>query len=159
MASRNGRFRLSGSRVRLALIGLAVVSAWLGMGYRLFQIQVVQAAEFAEKGLSQRYVSRALAPQRGKIFDRNGELLAMTVESTSLYAVPGQVEEPRWVAQQMGTLLEVDSDVLYDRLTSDRDFVYLKRQLDTVEAQELLDLGIRGVYGLPGRLRRCSRNR
>ena len=149
MATARGRFRLSASRVRLALIGLAVVGAWLGMGYRLVQIQVVQAAEFAEKGLSQRYVSRPLAPQRGKIFDRNGELLAMTVESTSLYAVPGQVEEPRWVAQQLGTILDVDSSTLYDRLSSDREFVYLKRQLDTVDAQELLDLGIRGVYGLP----------
>lgn len=141
--------RISASRVRVALIGLAVVAAWVGMGYRLFQIQVVQASEFAQEGLKQRSVSRDLAPQRGKIFDRNLELLAMTVESKSLYAVPSQVEEPRWVAQQLGVLLDVDSEVLYERLTSDREFVYLKRQVEGVQAEELLALGIRGVYGLP----------
>ncbi|MEA1903367.1 MAG: penicillin-binding protein 2 [Actinomycetota bacterium] len=149
MATSKKPHGVSASRARIALIGLAVVAAWVGMGYRLVQIQVVQASEFAEKGLSQRFVSEDLAPQRGKIFDRNGELLAMTVESKSLYAVPGQVEEPRWVAQQLGALLDVDSEVLYDRLTSDRDFVFLKRQVDGVLAEELLGLDIRGVYGLP----------
>jgi cell division protein FtsI (penicillin-binding protein 3) len=137
------------SSVRLALIGLAVVAAWIGMGYRLVQIQVVQASEFAEEGLSQRFVSRDLAPQRGKIFDRNGELLAMTVESTTLYAVPDQVEEPLWVAQQLGAFLDVDSELLYTRLTSDKDFVYLKRQVEDVAANRVLNLEIRGVYALP----------
>lgn len=149
MAAPRTRRRFHPARVRIAIVGLAVVAAWLGMGYRLVQIQVVQAAELAEKGLSQRFVSRELAPQRGKIFDRNGELLAMTVESQSLYAVPGQVEEPLWVAQQIGGLVGADSDVLYERLTSDRDFVYIKRQLDGVLAEQVLSLGIRGVYSLP----------
>ena len=102
MAAPKAARRLQPSKVRVAVIGLAVVAAWMGMGYRLFQIQVVQAADLAEQGLNQRLVSRDLAPQRGKIFDRNGELLAMTVQAQSIYAVPGQVEEPLWVAQQIG---------------------------------------------------------
>ena len=148
MGRSDGR-RFRPARVRIALVGLLVVAAWLGMGYRLVQIQVVQASELAEEGLSQRFVSRDLAPQRGKIFDRNGELLAMTVESESLYAVPEQVEEPLWVAQQIGGLVGADSEVLYDRLTSDKDFVYIKRQLDGVLAEEVLSLGIRGIYSIP----------
>jgi len=131
------------------LMGLLVVAAWLGMAYRLFQIQVVQAAELAEKGLNQRLVSRELAPQRGKIFDRNGELLAMTVESQSIYAVPEQLEEPLWVAQQIGGLLGVDTDRLYQRLTGDTSFVYMKRQVEGVRAEQVLDLEIRGVYAHP----------
>jgi cell division protein FtsI/penicillin-binding protein 2 len=119
------------------------------MGYRLFEIQVVRAPELAEQGLSQRYVSTPLAPQRGKMFDRNGNLLAMTVESKSLFAVPDQVTEPMWVAQQVGGLLGVDSDVLYERLTSDKGFVYIKRQVDGVLAQQVLDLKLDGVFAQP----------
>jgi cell division protein FtsI/penicillin-binding protein 2 len=133
----------------MSLIGLVVIAAWLGMGYRLFEIQVVRAPELAEEGLSQRYVSTPLAPQRGKIFDRNGNLLAMTVESKSLFAVPDQVTEPLWVAQQVGGLLGVDTDVLYDRLTSDKGFVYIKRQVDGVLAQQVLDLKLDGVFAQP----------
>lgn len=137
----------------MSLIGLVVIAAWLGMGYRLFEIQVVRAPELAEKGLSQRLVTREMAPQRGKIFDRTGNLLAMTVESQSLFAVPDQVTEPLWVAQQIGGLLGVDSDTLYDRLTSDRDFVYLKRQVDGVLAEEVLSLEMAGVFAHPEPMR------
>lgn len=133
----------------MALIGLVVVAAWLGMGYRLFEIQVVRADELAEEGLSQRLVTRPLAPQRGKIFDRQGNLLAMTVESQSLFAVPDQVSEPLYVAQQLGGLLEVDVDRLYDRLTGDSEFVYIKRQVEGVLAEEILSLDLDGVFAQP----------
>jgi cell division protein FtsI/penicillin-binding protein 2 len=123
--------------------------AWLGMAYRLVQVQVVQASDLADQGLSQRLVTRDLAPQRGKIFDRNGELLAMTVEAQSIWANPGQIEDPLWVAQQVGGLLDVDSDVLYERLTSDRDFVYVKRQVEPVVADQIVGLEIRGLYTHP----------
>ena len=134
------------AKLRVALFGLVVIAAWLGMGYRLFQIQVVQAEELAESGFDQRFVSRDLAPQRGKIFDRNGEPLAMTVEAMSLFAVPEQVENPLWVAQQIGTLVGANPDIVYERLTSDRDFVYIKRQVETGVAEEVLGMEIRGVY-------------
>lgn len=147
MASSNRR--LNPARVRLALMGVVIVAAWLGMAYRLFQIQVVQAAELAEKGLSQRLVSKELAPQRGKIFDRRGELLAMTVEAQSIYAVPEQLVEPLWVAQQIGGLLGVDSESLHAKLSGDSGFVYIKRQVDGVLAEQVMDLGIRGVYAHP----------
>jgi cell division protein FtsI (penicillin-binding protein 3) len=136
-------------RGRMALIGIVVVAAWLGMGYRLFEIQVVRAEELAEAGLSQRLVTRKMAPQRGKIYDRNGNLLAMTVESQSIFAVPDQVTEPLWVAQQIGGLLGVDTDTLYERLTSDLDFVYIKRQVEGVLAEEVLALSMQGIFAHP----------
>jgi cell division protein FtsI/penicillin-binding protein 2 len=149
MAAPKAGRRFQPSKVRVAVIGLVVVAAWMGMGYRLVQIQVVQASDLAEQGLSQRLVSRDLAPQRGKIFDRNGELLAMTVQAQSIFAVPDQIEEPLWVAQQIGGLLGADTDILYERLTSDRDFVYIKRQVEDVVANEVLGLEIRGVFSHP----------
>lgn len=149
MTTTNTRARFQPAKVRIAIIGLLVVLAWVAMGYRLVQIQVFDAPVLAEEGLSQRLVSRDLAPQRGKIFDRNGDLLAMTVEAQSLFAVPNQIEEPLWVAQQIGGLLEADSERLFERLSSDRDFVYLKRQVEGVLAEDILGLGIRGVYAHP----------
>ena len=137
------------AKLRVAIVALLVVAAWAGMGYRLFQIQVVQATELAESGLDQRLVTRYLAPQRGKIFDRNGETLAMTVEAKSIFAVPDQIEEPLWVAQQIGTLVGTDPETLYERLTRDRNFVYIKRQVEELVADEVLGLEIRGVYAHP----------
>jgi cell division protein FtsI/penicillin-binding protein 2 len=135
--------------VRVALIGLGLVVCLLGLAFRLFQVQVVQAEELAGQGLDQRLVTRDLAPQRGKIYDRNGELLAMTVEAQSIWANPTQIEEPLWVAQQIGGLLGLDSQELLTRLESDRDFVYLKRQVEPGMAEQILGLGVRGIYTHP----------
>ncbi|HET7847186.1 MAG TPA: cell division protein, partial [Acidimicrobiia bacterium] len=76
MAASKAARRMNPAKLRIALIGLFLVAAWGGMAYRLVQVQVVQAAELANKGLSQRLVSRELPPQRGRIYDRNGDLLA-----------------------------------------------------------------------------------
>jgi cell division protein FtsI/penicillin-binding protein 2 len=149
VASGKATGRPTSGKVRVALIGLFLVAAWLGMAYRLVQVQVVQAADLADQGLSQRLVTRDLAPQRGKIFDRNGELLAMTVEAQSIWANPAQIEEPLWVAQQIGGLLGVDSESLYQRLTSDRDFVYLKRQVEPGLAEQITALQVRGLHAHP----------
>lgn len=143
------RSGINPQRARLALIGIVLLLAWGVIAWRLVQVQIVMGPEVAERGLQQRLVSNPLPPQRGKIFDRNGDLLAMTVESESLFAVPGQVEEPLWVAQQFGTLLGVNPDVLYERLISEKDFVYIKRQVDAGVADELLALNVRGVYSRP----------
>lgn len=149
MAKPTATRKINRSKLRVALVGLFIVAAWLAMGYRLVQVQVVQAADLADQGLSQRLVTRDLAPQRGKVFDRNGELLAMTVEAQSIWANPTQVEDPLWVAQQVGGLLGLDSDVLHDRLTSDKEFVYLKRQVEPEVAEQIADLEVRGLYSHP----------
>lgn len=137
------------TKLRLALIGVVLILSWGLVAWRLVNVQIIAAPAIAQKGLDQRLVVQDLAPQRGKIFDRNGDLLAMTVEAQSLYAVPSQVEEPLWVAQQFGAFLGVDPNVLFERLTSDKDFVYIKRQVDKATADELLGLGVTGVYSLP----------
>lgn len=119
------------------------------MGYRLFQVQVVEAAELRQRGLGQRLVERTLAPERGRIYDRNGDLLAMGVEAVTIYAVPGLVTEPVFIAQQVGGLVGADPDTLLERLQSDRDFVYLKRQVDLDLAEQVRQLQLRGVFFEP----------
>lgn len=149
MGPRRAGRRFAPDRLRLGVFGLALVLAWAGMGYRLLQVQVVEAAELAERGLGQRLVERELAPERGRIYDRNGDLLAMAVEAETIFAVPGQVTEPMFVAQQVGGLLGVDADTLLERLQSDLDYVYLKRQVDHAPAEQIRQLELAGVFFEP----------
>jgi cell division protein FtsI/penicillin-binding protein 2 len=145
---RAGR-RFAPDRLRLSLFGLMMVLAWMGMGYRLVQVQVVQAEELRERGLDQRLVERDLAPERGRIYDRNGDLLAMAVESETIYAVPDQVTEPVYIAQQVGGLVGADPEALLAQLQSDKDFVFLRRQVDHEVAQQIRELELPGVFFQP----------
>jgi cell division protein FtsI (penicillin-binding protein 3) len=146
MAARRAGRRLTTAHLRLGLLGVGLALAWLGMGVRLYQVQVVQAKDLAEEGTEQRQTERQLIPQRGNIFDRNGDPLAMTVEAVSIYAHPQELEEPVFVAQQVGGLLGRDPNELLAELQSGSNFVYLKRQVELDLAEQVMSLGIPGIY-------------
>ena len=146
MAARRAGRRLTTAHLRLGLLGIGLALAWLGMGLRLYQVQVVQAPQLAEEGTEQRQTERQLLPQRGNIFDRTGDPLAMTVEAASIYAHPQELEEPVYVAQQIGGLLGRDPQELLAELQSGAGFVYLKRQVELDLAEQVMSAGIQGIY-------------
>ena len=112
MAARRAGHKFGAAHLRLALLGLGLVGAWLAMGVRLYQVQVIQAPTLAAEGVGQRRTEQVLLPQRGNIFDRNGDPIAMTVEAESIYVQPQELTEPLFVAQQVGGMLGVDSNEL-----------------------------------------------
>jgi cell division protein FtsI/penicillin-binding protein 2 len=120
--------------------------AWIGMGIRLYQVQVLDAPALAEAGVGQRQTEQVLLPQRGNIFDRNGDPMAMTVDSQSIYLRPAEITEPLFVAQQVGGLLGVSSEDLLQSVNSGQEFVYVKRQVELAQANEVLALELAGVH-------------
>ena len=149
MAARPAGKRWRAGQLRLGLLGAGLVLAWLGVALRLYQVQVVQAPELAERGVAQRQIERQLTPQRGNIFDRNGDPLAMTVEGASIFVNPTELTDPVFVAQQVGGMLGRDPNTLIEQFDSDRNFVYLRRQVELELATTILDLELAGVYSHP----------
>ncbi len=147
MARRSPR-RFPSHSIRLAVFGVVLLAVWAGVSYRLFEIQVVRADEFADKGRSQRVSRQVLHPNRGAILDRSGKPLAMTVDGTSIYAVPGQVADPVLAAQQVAAVTGGSWEAIVSELQGDSSFVYLARQLEPADASQLLDLDIPGIYGV-----------
>lgn len=122
--------------------------AWLGMSARLYQVQVEDAPRYAEMGREERSTELVLLPLRGNIFDRNGDPMAMTVDAQTIYARPAELTEPLYVAQQIGGLLGVDAQALLDRFNSDSNFVYIKRQVELAQAEQVMSLQMPGVHSL-----------
>ena len=80
--------------------------------------------------------------RRGAIRDRNGYILAMTIESYSLYANPEKVKDPVKTARALSKLTGLDGEFLYKRLTRECRFIWLRRKMDvdSMEAIRRLDL-------------------
>jgi len=146
VAARRAGRKLTVSHLRLALLGIALAGAWVAMGFRLYQVQVVEAADLAAEGVGQRRTEQVLLPQRGNIFDRNGDPLAMTVEAESIFVKPVELTEPLFVAQQVGGLLGVDAAQLLADINSGTGFVYVRRQVELDMAQQVLSLDLPGVH-------------
>lgn len=140
---------LAPSRLRLIIVGVAMILIWVALGYRLVQVQVVKADSYAERGLSQRQENRTLSPSRGRIFDRHGAPLAITVEAKSIYAVPDQVDDPLMTAQQVALITGGNVGKLVEQLEGGSNFVYLARQTELDKAQLVENLELRGVYSHP----------
>lgn len=135
--------------VRLLSVGFVILLAWLGLGYRLFQVQAVHAAEYAADGADQRVRNEALPAARGTIFDRDGVELAVTISATTVVANPSQIEDPELTARLLAPLVGVSEATLFGRLSRDGQFAYVARRLDRATADRVValvdELGMSGI--------------
>lgn len=106
--------------------------------------------EFLQEHGDARYLRTVLTPaHRGMITDRNHELLAISTPVSSVWAVPRQLAEARdrWpsLASPLGMSLRRLESKLNLPEGVNREFVYLKRQVDPAVANRVMSLGIPGV--------------
>lgn len=130
------------SRVVLFLI----FAAFLTLAGRALWLQGM-STEFLQKQGASRYARTLELPAtRGKITDRNGQVLASSIPVRAVWAIPEDVlESPPEKLQALAKLLDMPERELRRKLDSDRTFVYLKRQVELDTVDKILKLGIAGI--------------
>ena len=105
------------------------------------------STDFLQKQGAARYARTLELPAiRGKITDRNGQVLASSIPVKAVWAIPDDVlEAPKEKIRQLADLLDMNERDLRRKLDSDRNFVYLKRQVDLDTVDKILKLGIAGI--------------
>jgi cell division protein FtsI (penicillin-binding protein 3) len=104
--------------------------------------------EFLQKKGSDRY-SRVLNLQayRGKISDRNGEILAVNSPVESVWINPSEMAVNEKQKSIIGKLLNINQKALNQKVADKkRSFVYLKRRISPDLARQVEDLNIEGLY-------------
>ena len=119
---------------------------------RLFYLQIVDGADLASAAESNRTNVATLHAKRGTIYDRNGNVLAMSIDCSTIYCNPQNVHDPSGLATVLASILGGEyNDYLAD-VTKDTTFVYVQRQVDADVVKrlksELSDKDIEGVYYL-----------
>ena len=124
-----------------------IALCFLGLAGRAFYIQVVANDFFQKQGEVRFARTLELPANRGRILDRNGLILASSVPVPSLWASPEEIDGDKAQLQQLAKLLEMPWPELEKKLADeDKTFVWLKRQVDEPVAQEIMALGLKGVY-------------
>ena len=132
-------------RSKFIVAGLAV--AFLGLTGRAAYVQVFGNAFFQKQGDQRVLRTLELPASRGRIFDRNGLLLASSVVAPSIWAIPEDVKADQGELRQLAKLLNMPLKGLQHKLgEEDRSFVWIKRQVDQSVAQQIADLKIAGVH-------------
>jgi len=88
-----------------------------------------------------------LPGQRAEITDRNGQILAISLPTVSVFADPRQIIDPTDAAKKLKQVLpRMDLDMAIQRLSeSTKQFVYLERQITPREEMKINALGIPGI--------------
>lgn len=130
------------SRVVLFLL----FAAFLALAARALWLQGI-STEFLQKQGESRYARTLELPAtRGKITDRNGQVLASSVPVKAIWAIPEDaLEAPKDKLRSLAKLLDMTEGELRKKLDSDRSFVYLKRQVEQDVANKIVKLGIPGI--------------
>ena len=132
-------------RSKFVVAALAV--AFLGLAGRAAYVQVFGNDFFQRQGEVRYARTLELPANRGKIFDRNGLLLASSVVAQSIWAIPEDVDKADPKLRELAKLLEMPLAELRKRLSNeDKTFVWIKRQVDEPVARKIAELGIKGVY-------------
>ena len=85
--------------------------------------------------------------ERSEIVDCNGQLLATSIPTVSAYAVPKDMLDINDALDKLcATFKDIDREKLLKRIKRSRKFVWVKRHLSPKQEQELLSLGIPGIF-------------
>ena len=134
---------------RSKLIVAAMALGFSGLVGRAAHVQVIDNDFFIRQGEVRFARTLTLPPNRGRVLDRNGVLLASSVPAPSIWANPEDLERDPVKLRQLAKLLEMAPAELDAKLKDEeKTFVWLRRQMDESVVKEIRALNIKGVYDI-----------
>src|SRR5256885_2743127 len=140
---------VSRARVRFLFALFAIAS--LVLAARVAYWQTVGRGDLLARATDQVRSDLVVAAQRGVIRDRNGAILATTVELRSLYAIPGQMRDrdgndmKSATAAALAPLLGERVDVLRAAFNSGAEWLFVRRRLPEETAVRIAALHLAGL--------------
>ena len=132
---------------RSKFIVAAIALAFFGLAGRAVYVQVLGNDFFQRQGEVRFARTLELPANRGRILDRNGLILASSVPAPSIWAIPEDIVATKPQLIELAKLLDMPIGDLNKKLADeDKNFVWIKRQVDDAVAQKITALGIKGIY-------------
>ena len=132
---------------RSQFIVAVIALGFLGLVVRAAFVQVLDNSFFKRQGAVRFVRTLDLPASRGKILDRNGLILASSIPVPSIWASPEDIDRDPTKLKELATLLGITAAELDKKLENeDKNFVWLKRQVDEPVAKQISELKIKGVF-------------
>lgn len=139
--------KLGWIRIRLYVATGVFTLAFALMIYRAFALSVLDGDRMRKLARKQYRRKVRVEAARGRILDRHGSPLAVSVEVPSIYANPKRLKQsPREVAQALSGVLGTDPYLLEERFKKNRYFVWVERQISPEKAEQVSALNIEGIH-------------
>ncbi|MFL6671872.1 MAG: peptidoglycan D,D-transpeptidase FtsI family protein [Massilia sp.] len=131
---------------RSRVVLFVLFAAFAALAVRAMWLQGMSTQFLQQQGARRYGATLDLPATRGKIMDRNGQVLASSLPVKAVWAIPEDVlKAPPEKLRQLARLLEMPESELRKKLDSDRTFVYLKRQVEMDVIAQIEKLKIEGL--------------
>jgi len=140
---------LEQGRNRLVVAGVLFAFCFVVLAGRLVGLALSGLGQEKDVTVYSRSIqSKAtLSASRADIYDRSGVLMATTLDTVSVFADPTRILDPIDAAKKMTSVLQDLSQAsVVSKLSSKRNFVWLKRHLTPKQQKQINSLGIPGVF-------------
>ncbi|MDR1276794.1 MAG: penicillin-binding protein 2 [Candidatus Accumulibacter sp.] len=130
---------------RSRFMGILILSALVLLIGRSFYLQILRNDFLQGKGELRYKRELEISASRGRISDRNGEILAVSTPMASVWAIPAEARLSQNEIKRLAGLIELSARDLTLRLASEKSFVFLKRQLPPDIGEKVAALKLRGI--------------
>lgn len=131
------------------VIGIIIIVA-AGLGFRLFQKQILEHADYLAEAEGQYILKKELPAQRGKIYASDMFPMATNRQYYQVLAVPKNIKNPDTVAEKLAPILGLKKNEIFEQINNDKSYVPpLKHGLTEEEGDKIASLKIQGVIVLP----------
>jgi cell division protein FtsI (penicillin-binding protein 3) len=113
---------------------------------RVWTLQVSQSGWFQELAQEQYLKEISLESMRGDIVARQGEPIAVSVMTDSIFAMPKELDDPAGTSKILAKVLDMDYASLYKKLSSRKHFTWIKRRVAPRKVEKILAKKIAGIY-------------
>lgn len=147
------------------IIGFFVI-LFLALIFRLYQKQILQYSYYQVLAKQQYTTTKELPPSRGKIYvkdsyDTNKYFpVALNEPSYQLLIVPKSVKNPKTSAEQIGPIINMDIDEIYNKINNSKPYIPpIAKKLTKEQAKKIEDLSLEGILLIPEEWRYYPENR
>ncbi len=132
-------------KLKLFVLHFLVLCSFVSLVARVFQLQLMPNEKLESK-INRQFASKVtLRSKRGNIYDRNGDILATSVSSWSVFIDPQMIVEKNKLMDKVSKILNIDRKIIYSKLSKKNRFVWIKRKISESEYKKITKLQIKGL--------------
>ena len=134
---------------RRVVVAACIMTLWgIVIEARLVQLQVFRHEALVERAARQQSRSIVTHPKRGEILDREGRVLAYSVDADTVVAVPDDVDDPSGTTAQLCEVLgcsDAQRNRIEENLSRDGQFAWVRRHVSVSTARQIRRLDLPGI--------------
>jgi cell division protein FtsI (penicillin-binding protein 3) len=133
-------------KFRSRIVLFCFAAFWLGLVTRMVFLSIFPNPVLAQTHRRQFESEIVVKPRRGTVFDRNGNELAASITTYSLFADPSLIKSPKKVSRRIAAKLGLSANTIYSKIKKkDRRFTWIHRYLSKEIADEIIGWKVRGL--------------